>query len=52
MGARDMQDAPGAGTDRSGGAPRWGVAAADAERTAEAVLDLFIAGIAGPPGTE
>jgi hypothetical protein len=31
--------------------PRWGVAAADVERTAEAVLDLFIAGIAGPPGT-
>jgi len=26
--------------------PRWGVAAGEAERTAEAVLDLFIAGIA------
>jgi AcrR family transcriptional regulator len=26
--------------------PRWGVAEADAERTAEAILDLFIAGIA------
>jgi hypothetical protein len=25
--------------------PRWGVAEADAERTAEAILDLFIAGI-------
>jgi AcrR family transcriptional regulator len=30
--------------------PRWGVADADAERTAEAVLDLFIEGIAGHPG--
>ena len=30
--------------------PRWGIAAADAERTAEAVLDLFIAGIAREPG--
>jgi hypothetical protein len=26
--------------------PRWGVAAADIERSAEAVLDLFLAGIA------
>jgi AcrR family transcriptional regulator len=31
--------------------PRWGVAAADVERTAEAVLDLFIEGIAGHPTT-
>jgi AcrR family transcriptional regulator len=30
--------------------PRWGVAEAEAERTAEAVLDLFIEGIARPPG--
>src|SRR5882724_2757059 len=29
--------------------PRWGVAGAEAERTAEAVLDLFIAGIAKHP---
>src|SRR5712692_5504727 len=29
--------------------PRWGVAEADAERTAEAILDLFIAGIAQRP---
>jgi hypothetical protein len=28
--------------------PRWGVPADDIERTAEAVLDLFIAGIAKP----
>ena len=28
--------------------PRWGVAGTKAERTAEAVLDLFIAGIAKP----
>jgi AcrR family transcriptional regulator len=28
--------------------PRWGVAEADAERMAEAILDLFIAGIAKP----
>ena len=28
--------------------PRWGVAAADIERTAEAVLDLFIGAIATP----
>jgi hypothetical protein len=27
--------------------PRWGVARADAEATAEAVVDLFIDGIAG-----
>ena len=26
--------------------PRWGVAGAEAERTAEAILDLFIDGIA------
>jgi hypothetical protein len=26
--------------------PRWGVGAAEAERTAEAILDLFIDGIA------
>jgi AcrR family transcriptional regulator len=32
--------------------PRWGVAEADAERTAEAILDLFIEGIAKrPPST-
>jgi AcrR family transcriptional regulator len=32
--------------------PRWGVAEADAERTAEAILDLFIAWIAKrPPST-
>jgi hypothetical protein len=30
--------------------PRWGLAAADVERTAEAILDLFIEGIAGRPG--
>ena len=30
--------------------PRWGVAGADAERTAEGVLDLFIDGIAKVPG--
>jgi AcrR family transcriptional regulator len=30
--------------------PRWGIAADDAERTAEAVLDLFIEGIARRPG--
>jgi AcrR family transcriptional regulator len=30
--------------------PRWGVADADAERTAEAILDLFIEGIASRPG--
>jgi AcrR family transcriptional regulator len=30
--------------------PRWGVAAGEAERTAEAVLDLFIDGIAKRPG--
>jgi AcrR family transcriptional regulator len=30
--------------------PRWGIAEADAERTAEAVVDLFIAGIAREPG--
>ncbi|MBR1197327.1 TetR/AcrR family transcriptional regulator [Bradyrhizobium sp. AUGA SZCCT0240] len=29
--------------------PRWGVAGADAERTAEAILDLFIEGIAKVP---
>lgn len=29
--------------------PRWGVAAADVAQTAEAVLDLFIDGIAMPP---
>jgi AcrR family transcriptional regulator len=29
--------------------PRWGVAAGEAERTAEAVLDVFIAGIAKRP---
>jgi AcrR family transcriptional regulator len=29
---------------------RWGVAEAEAERTAEAILDLFIAGIASGPG--
>jgi AcrR family transcriptional regulator len=29
---------------------RWGVAEAEAERTAEAILDLFIAGIASRPG--
>jgi hypothetical protein len=31
--------------------PRWGVASADAERTAEAILDLFIDGIARRPGS-
>ena len=30
--------------------PRWGVAGKDIERTAEAALDLFIDGIAKPPG--
>jgi len=30
--------------------PRWGVAGADAERTAESILDLFIEGIAKVPG--
>jgi hypothetical protein len=30
--------------------PRWGIAAADAERTAEAVVDLFIEAIAKRPG--
>jgi AcrR family transcriptional regulator len=30
--------------------PRWGIAEADAGRTAEAVVDLFIAGIAREPG--
>jgi AcrR family transcriptional regulator len=29
--------------------PRWGIAPAEAERTAEAILDLFIEGIAGRP---
>ena len=29
--------------------PRWGVAEAEAERTAEAILDLFIEGIAKRP---
>ena len=29
--------------------PRWGVADAKAERTAEAILDLFIDGIASHP---
>ena len=29
--------------------PRWGVANADAERTAEGILDLFIDGIAKRP---
>ena len=29
--------------------PRWGVADADAERTAEAIIDLFIEGIAKSP---
>ncbi len=29
--------------------PRWGVSEADAERTAEAILDLFIEGIAKRP---
>jgi AcrR family transcriptional regulator len=31
--------------------PRWGIAEADAERTAEAILDLFIEGIAKRPST-
>jgi AcrR family transcriptional regulator len=31
--------------------PRWGVADDDAERTAEAILDLFIEGISTRPGT-
>ncbi len=30
--------------------PRWGVAEADAERTAEAILDLFIEGISARGG--
>ncbi len=30
--------------------PRWGIAEADAERTAEAIIDLFIAGIAKGSG--
>jgi AcrR family transcriptional regulator len=30
--------------------PRWGVAGAEAERTAEGILDLFIEGIASRPG--
>ena len=30
--------------------PRWGVAEAEAERTAEAILDVFIDGIARRPG--
>jgi hypothetical protein len=30
--------------------PRWGVAEADAERTAEAILDLFVEGISTRPG--
>jgi AcrR family transcriptional regulator len=30
--------------------PRWGVAGAEAERTAEGILDLFIEGIARIPG--
>ena len=30
--------------------PRWGVTADDAERTAEAIVDLFIDGIAKRPG--
>ena len=30
--------------------PRWGVAEADVERSAEAILDLFIEGIARQPG--
>ncbi len=30
--------------------PRWGVAEAERERTAEAILDLFIEGIARRPG--
>ena len=29
--------------------PRWGVAGAEAERTAEGILDLFIEGIAKVP---
>ena len=29
--------------------PRWGVGGAEAERTAEAILDLFIEGIASRP---
>ncbi len=29
--------------------PRWSVAGADAERTAEGILDLFIEGIASGP---
>jgi hypothetical protein len=30
--------------------PRWGVTEADAERTSEAIIDLFIEGIAKRPG--
>jgi AcrR family transcriptional regulator len=30
--------------------PRWGIADTEAERTAEAIIDLFIEGIAKPPG--
>jgi len=30
--------------------PRWGVADAESEGTAEAILDLFIEGIAAIPG--
>jgi hypothetical protein len=29
--------------------PRWGIADAEAERTAEAIIDLFIEGIAKRP---
>jgi AcrR family transcriptional regulator len=32
--------------------PRWGVARAEAERTAEGIIDLFIEGIARQPGPE
>ena len=31
--------------------PRWGVADADLERTGEAIIDLFIEGIAAPSRT-
>jgi hypothetical protein len=30
--------------------PRWGVAPAEAERTAEAILDLFVSGVGRRPG--
>ena len=30
--------------------PRWGVGGAEAEQTAEAIIDLFIEGIARRPG--